>query len=683
MKKIVPCIIMALFSALTSKAQVGIGTLTPHVSAQLEILSNTKGLLIPRMTATERMAIAGPAAGLLVYQTDNINGFYFFSNGQWLRLATSAEIIAGGGGNKFLSGNINPGVAIGADGDFYLNTTTSTLFGPKAMNNWPASGTLLIGPQGPQGMAGAVGPTGPAGTGGATGPQGIQGIPGATGPAGADGAIGPQGMQGMTGAIGPAGPMGATGPQGPAGAGSASVNGTVNYVAKFINTTTVGNSTLQDDGATVSTNAENGFLATGTFDEGTIPVEGAGVRMMWYPKKAAFRAGGVVTTEWNDLNIGIFSTAMGGNSTARGDYSTAMGNNTTANSQASIAMGRGSSANGGEASIAMGINAQANSEAAIAMGNSTLAIGPAAIAMGNSTFANGPAAIAIGNDAVANALNSTAIGYSTFANGEYSTAIGNQTTAGGFSSTAMGYRTAAGGEYSTAIGNFVSTNNKTGSFIIGDLNDNGVSAFTNNDASNQMMMRFKGGYKLFTAVDIVGAGTIGAEIVAGGNSWVTISDKRKKENFEPVNGEDFLRKIAGFKLSSWNYKGQDAKTFRHYGPMAQDMFAAFGKDSFGIIGNDTTINQADFDGINLVAIQALEKRTTEFKAETEKLKAESNVLRAESVKQKAENAALKQELLAQKTEFASRLAQIEARLSKDYALAEINSKSKPAKPKKR
>jgi hypothetical protein len=60
---------------------------------------------------------------------------------------------------------------------------------------------------------------------------------------------------------------------------------------------------------------------------------------------------------------------------------------------------------------------------------------------------------------------------------------------------------------------------------------------------------------------------------------------------------------------TWNYIGQDAKTLRHYGPMAQDFYKAFGKDGLGEIGCDTLINQQDFLGVNLIAIQALEKRT--------------------------------------------------------------------------
>jgi len=48
---------------------VGIGTATPHVSAKLEISSNAKGVLLPRMTTAGVQAIATPAKGLMVYDT--------------------------------------------------------------------------------------------------------------------------------------------------------------------------------------------------------------------------------------------------------------------------------------------------------------------------------------------------------------------------------------------------------------------------------------------------------------------------------------------------------------------------------------------------------------------------------------------------------------------------------------
>jgi hypothetical protein len=67
-------------------------------------------------------------------------------------------------------------------------------------------------------------------------------------------------------------------------------------------------------------------------------------------------------------------------------------------------------------------------------------------------------------------------------------------------------------------------------------------------------------------------------------------------------------------------KGIDDPTKdRHYGPMAQDFYEAFGHDGMGVIGNDTTICTSDFDGINMIAIQALEKRTNELKEKDKEL----------------------------------------------------------------
>ena len=132
-------------------------------------------------------------------------------------------------GNTILNGVVNPtDPSMGQVGDFYLNTATNTLFGPKSAISpyWPAEGVSLVGSGGDSGTQGAIGATGPTGADGAAGPQGLTGVAGPTGPAGSnglDGATGPagaQGPQGLAGVAGPTGPAGsdgldgATGPQG-------------------------------------------------------------------------------------------------------------------------------------------------------------------------------------------------------------------------------------------------------------------------------------------------------------------------------------------------------------------------------------------------------------------------------------------------------------------------------------
>ena len=66
---------------------VGINTdgSSPDASAMLDVSSTTKGLLIPRMTDSERTAISSPAIGLMVYDTTE-SIIYFYTGSKWQRL---------------------------------------------------------------------------------------------------------------------------------------------------------------------------------------------------------------------------------------------------------------------------------------------------------------------------------------------------------------------------------------------------------------------------------------------------------------------------------------------------------------------------------------------------------------------------------------------------------------------
>lgn len=228
--------------------------------------------------------------------------------------------------------------------------------------------------------------------------------------------------------------------------------------------------------------------------------------------------------------------------------------------------------------------------------------------IGSYSFASGFEVFATGLGSAAFGLRTNSLGKAAFASGENTIASGDYSFVHGVSATASG-------DNSVALGNMVSTNGKQGSFVFGDNTKNLV---LKSNLDNQMSMRFAGGYQFYSN----SSQTIGISLPSGGNSWQVLSDVNRKENFAPVNGEAFLEKIRDMKLTSWNYKGQDAKTFRHYGPMAQDFFKVFGHDAYGTIGNDTTINQADFDGVNLIAIQALVRRTEHLRQRNDDLKAE-------------------------------------------------------------
>ena len=73
----------AVLLTATTFAQVGINIETADPSAALDIVSTTGGLLVPRMTETQRDAINPAATGLMIYQTDGTAGFYYYNGSSW------------------------------------------------------------------------------------------------------------------------------------------------------------------------------------------------------------------------------------------------------------------------------------------------------------------------------------------------------------------------------------------------------------------------------------------------------------------------------------------------------------------------------------------------------------------------------------------------------------------------
>lgn len=131
---------------------------------------------------------------------------------------------------------------------------------------------------------------------------------------------------------------------------------------------------------------EGGLLALGKFGRGTIPVEGAGTRLLWYPGKAAFRAGRVGfglsdSTEWNAPNVGPYSVAFGLGTRAQG--------------RGAVAMGQGATASGGQA-LALGYRASATGLRAAAFGDMTRAVGNFSTALGLHTTARASNSLAFG-----------------------------------------------------------------------------------------------------------------------------------------------------------------------------------------------------------------------------------------------------------------------------------------------
>jgi hypothetical protein len=100
---------------------------------------------------------------------------------------------------------------------------------------------------------------------------------------------------------------------------------------------------------------------------GNTPVTGAGVRMMWYADKAAFRSGRVQSNQWNADSIGYYSVASGFDVKATNIFSAAFGNSTIASGFASSALGSFTRASGNN-SMAVGEGTLANGYGSLVAG---------------------------------------------------------------------------------------------------------------------------------------------------------------------------------------------------------------------------------------------------------------------------------------------------------------------------
>ncbi|MBI2415522.1 MAG: hypothetical protein HYV33_02550 [Candidatus Kerfeldbacteria bacterium] len=150
----------------------------------------------------------------------------------------------------------------------------------------------------------------------------------------------------------------------------------------------------------------DGALFTGSINNGSIPTTGAGIRMMWYSAKAAFRVGNATATEWDMSNIGYYSVATGYATKASGTSSLAMGDNNTAT---------------GDYSAAFGAYSDATGQGSLATGYSTSADGSYSAAFNRNTDVDGNYATAFG-------YNTTAESYGSVVLGRYNESIGNNSS---------------------------------------------------------------------------------------------------------------------------------------------------------------------------------------------------------------------------------------------------------------
>lgn len=91
-RKLVYIFCLLIFSKKSSSQSLSVNTdgSKADSSAILDVKSSAKGILIPRMSLAQKNSIANPATGLLIYQTDDMPGFYFYSGVVWLLLTTTS-----------------------------------------------------------------------------------------------------------------------------------------------------------------------------------------------------------------------------------------------------------------------------------------------------------------------------------------------------------------------------------------------------------------------------------------------------------------------------------------------------------------------------------------------------------------------------------------------------------------
>jgi hypothetical protein len=370
-------ILLTLISA-TSFAQnnIGIGTTTPNASAVLDVSSTNRGLLLPRMTAVQRNAIAAPANGLMVYDTDSA-ALMIRNAGVWYKISSTAlgDLWRSNGGLDIYSGNAgNVGIGVSAP-LFKLDLLGRMLIrGDGNILNSPGVVFTNVGGTMYNGLVGTQ-------------------------------------SDSLIGFFGSGNNM----PNNGWGFNMNIYNGRVG-----IGTNAAKAALHVADSNVLFSGGSSSVPSAGPFPDPAI--QGAGRRMMWYPGKAAFRVG-YAGTQWDKDSIGRYSFAAGFSTLARGTVSAAFGEGSQARGPASFALGSNSTATGyasmstgiqtkatGDHSTATGYFSEASGITSTAMGYEAKATNNDAFAINQITVASGAASFAAGTGTKAKAVNSAVFG---------------------------------------------------------------------------------------------------------------------------------------------------------------------------------------------------------------------------------------------------------------------------------
>ena len=480
-----------LFAGAAKTQSVGIGTTSPNSSALLELKSNTKGLLLPTMTAAGRNAISNPAKGLMIYDT-TYNTHYYYNCSAWRpigssRYNTDSSLNVGNQVNPVQSYNINTFTS--------TNDTSGFLYdngGPGGNYTDNRNDQFQINNSGEFGIVIEI-------------------------------------FQMDT--------------ESPNDSLTIDVNNQhYAYWGIATDTLVIENLTTNVSIRFLSNTVNNapGFgLKWKKILPGSNPVSGYDSTQLsgWYfnDTKLYMRGGYNSYNNWHPDSSGSFSFAFGKNVKAKGYGSIAMGTINKSSGQYSTALGFSTTASG-DNSTAIGSRTTASGSYSTALGSRTTASGYGSTAMGESTTASGASSTAMGQYSTASGAYSTAMGQYSTASGDNSTAIGSSTTASGASSTAMGLFTKASGSRSTAMGSFTKASGYSSTAM-------GESTTASGQSANAMGYNTKANGNSSTAMGVASIAKGYASTVLGMfNDSILTSDQNSVTSITPLfivgNGEN-------------------------------------------------------------------------------------------------------------------------------------------------
>jgi hypothetical protein len=344
---------------IIAQNNVGIGITTPDPKAALHIVGTGKGIIIPRITVTNRLALLPTAPlGLIVNQTDGVYGLYHYT--EFYGWRPVSELHYSGGGWRLASKNPANYGPLGLDAvDFSTSPSPGTTMGARGSNSVAFGyNTMAVG--GNSAVFGAISST--IGENSAAFGRAV------TAKAASSFVIGEFNDPNDNPSPVTASPNDRLFQIG----NGDYATSTFNNALTVLRNGRVGIGTLLpasllhlNQGALLATAPGNVVLAH--LSQYAPPVQGSGRRLLWHPERAAFRVGYVDGTQWDALNMGYYSFAAGASTKAFGQYSTAFGLRNAAESFCSFSIGVDNVVTG-DAASALGEGLTAKARGAFATG---------------------------------------------------------------------------------------------------------------------------------------------------------------------------------------------------------------------------------------------------------------------------------------------------------------------------